>query len=94
MKTTSDFKFSPQQFSLHVPDDLISDWIDVVFRVEIPELVWQELAHGNENQGSHPEDVLVNARCHHFGDLSVLIALDVDATVDGQGVELLVLFPL
>ena len=84
-----DFRHGPE-----VAQDLVTDRVDVVLRVKVVQLVGQQLSHVEEGQRSHPQRVLVDALCHDFGHLAVLVAIDVDAAVDGQRRQLLILFAL
>ena len=60
--------------------------------MEIVQLVGQELADVEEGDVSDPEGVRVDALVHHFGHLTVLVTVDVDATVHRKSRQLLVLF--
>ena len=73
-----------------MPEDLVSDGVDVVLGVEVVQLVRQELPDVEEGQRSDPEGVLVDPLRHDLGHLPVLVPVHEDATVDGQSGQLLV----
>ena len=62
--------------------------------MEIVELVRQKLTDIEKGEAANPESVLVDALGHDLGHLPVLVAVDVNPPVDGQGRQLLVLLPL
>ena len=60
--------------------------------MEIVQLVGQQLADVEEGDVSYPECVRVDPLVHHFRNLTVLVPVDVDATVHRKSRQLLVLF--
>ena len=78
-----------------VPNHLVSDRVDVILGVEVVQLMGQELSDGEEDERTDAQNVLIGALGHHdLGHLSVLVSLDVNAPVNGQGGQLLVLLAL
>ena len=62
--------------------------------MEVPELVWKQLADIEEGEGANPQEMRFHSGGHDARHLTVLIPLDVDSPVDGQGGQLVVLLSL
>ena len=77
-----------------VTDNLVPDRIDELFVVEVVQLMRQDLADRVEEKRADSQDLGVDAVSHHLGHLPVLVALDVNAAVDGERCELLILLTL
>jgi len=77
-----------------VANDLVADGVDVILVVEVVKLVRQNLSDRVEEQRADSQDLGVDAVSHHFGDLPVFVAVDVDPAVNGQGCQFLILFAL
>lgn len=74
--------------------DLVADRIDVVGRMEILQLMRQQLPDAEEDERANTQQVIVLRMMHHRGDLAILVTVHVDATIDRQGSELVVLLVL
>ena len=77
-----------------VSDDLVSDGEDVISGVKVVKLVRQNLTDRQEEERADSQNLSVNSMSHHFGNLSVFVAIDVHSSVDCQGCQLLIFFAL
>lgn len=64
--------------------DLVAHWIDVIGRVEILQLMREQLADTEKNERSYAEKMVVLGVVHHRGDLTIFVAINVNATINGQ----------
>lgn len=74
--------------------DLVADRVDVIGRVEVLQLMRQQLPDAEEDERADAQQMVVLRMVHDCGDLAILVAVHVDATVHGQGGELVVLLAL
>jgi hypothetical protein len=74
--------------------DLVADRVDEVLRVEVGQLVRQQLAHVQENQAAHAQQVALVRVVHHRRHLSVFVSVHVNSAENGQRRQLRLFFAL